>query len=127
MELGGCFISHPQKNISKQFIQNEIRGCFISHPQKFSYIRLQEWNFLKQLISFSKAQHGLHSSFKVQFILGFLMVKHNTTSFKNLKDCKSVYLWGNKFIWNQNHFMKNTKGIVFNPSCGRQVAKRMVC
>jgi len=35
----GCFNSHPQKNSSKQFIQNGIRGCFISHPQKFSYIR----------------------------------------------------------------------------------------
>ncbi len=36
--IKGCFISHPQKNSSKQF-KTESRGCFISHPQKFSYIR----------------------------------------------------------------------------------------
>ncbi len=61
------------------------------------------------MISFSKAQHGLPSSFKVQSFLGFLMVKHNIKSPKNLKDCKSGYLWGNKFTWNQNHFWKTPK------------------
>jgi hypothetical protein len=70
---------------------------------------LLEWKFKKTLISFSKAQHGLPSSFKVQSILGFLMVKHNITSPKNLKDCKSRYLWVNKFTWNQNHFWKTPK------------------
>jgi hypothetical protein len=70
---------------------------------------LLEWKFKKTLINFSKAQHGLPSSFKVQFISGFLMVKHNITSLKNLKDCKSGYLWGNKFTWIQNHFWKTPK------------------
>jgi hypothetical protein len=45
--IRGCFISHPQKNSSKQFIQNGIRGCFISHPQKFSYIRCYNISFHK--------------------------------------------------------------------------------
>jgi len=42
------------------------------------------------------------------------MVKHNTTSLKNLKYCKSGYLWGNKFTWNQNHFWKTPKEL-FSP------------
>jgi hypothetical protein len=37
------------------------------------------------------------------------MVKHNITSPKNVKDCKSGYLWSYKFIWNQNYFWKTPK------------------
>jgi hypothetical protein len=44
--IRGCFISHTQKNSSKQF-KTESGGCFISHPQKFSYIRwLHKWKIV---------------------------------------------------------------------------------